>query len=181
MNNLNFLRECVNCHNKVLPTNDNLCPSCKKQIDALETKTQLPNTQVIFKKERIGCITFYLLTLMILGGLSIIYYLYVLLFQFNSYLQRMRIYYPSINEFTLILLILLSIPSFINIVALWKWKKWGFYGGLITITIVFILLLGSLRNILLVISMFIGGVIGFILFLIIINIGGAKSLWKQLD
>ena len=120
-------------------------------------------------KQRHGCLTAWLAIMIAVNFIGAI------LFLVSSASTRRAL--PSETEWTLPASIILMLFNMICAIALFKWKKWGFWGICASSTIVFIVnLSGGLG-----IAPSIIGLVGAILLYAVLHIGKENKGWPQLD
>jgi hypothetical protein len=78
---------------------------------------------------------------------------------------------------TFLILVILGIFNIACAIALWNWKKWGFYGFIASSVASFIINVASGQNI---ISSLVG-LLGIAILYGILNIGGEKQAWTRLE
>jgi hypothetical protein len=88
------------------------------------------------KPERGGCLTAFLIFMLILNPLTALYYL------FSGSTLRQAL--PTLPAWAIPTLAILAIANFVFALAIWKWKKWGLYGFAATSLIVFVINLISI-------------------------------------
>lgn len=127
-------------------------------------------------RQRHGCLTAWLILIMIVNSLSSLSYLFFGVFsnQMNDLLASQGI---SIAPGTYLVLVILGIFNVVCSLALWNWKKWGFYGFIASSVAAFIINVSSGQNI--VSSLL--GLIGIAILYGILNIGGEKQAWSRLE
>lgn len=121
------------------------------------------------KKQRHGCLTTWLIFLIV--GNSIVGLITLLAG------QTIQKTYPTAPDWVFLVLAALSIFRVICAIALWKWKKWGFWGILASTVAAWLINL-SIENLAAVLSP--SGFIGVALLWILLNIGENKA-WSQLE
>jgi uncharacterized membrane protein YfhO len=120
-------------------------------------------------KNRHGCLTAYLVFMMIMNsGAALLY-----LFGADLVLQGM----PNMPEWSFPVLIIMSIFNLVCAVSLFRWKKWGFWGFLASGIIVIIVNL----SIGLSTASALGGIVGIAILYGVLQIGKENKGWPQLD
>ncbi len=120
-------------------------------------------------KNRHGCLTAYLVVMIIANSLAVLMYL------LGS--ASVRQSYPDMPEWALPVLIVLGLFNLVCSIALFQWKKWGFWGFCATSTVAFVVNLSSGLG---------GGptamgLVGLLLLLGVLHIGKKNKGWPQLD
>jgi hypothetical protein len=120
-------------------------------------------------KSRHGCLTVWLVIIIIGSSLSALMYL------FGSEIIRRT--FPDTPGWTFIILIVLSLFNIVCAIALLQWKKWGFWGicasSIAAIIINIVIGLG--------IGYILSGLIGVVLLYAVLQIGKENKGWPQLD
>ena len=120
-------------------------------------------------KNRHGCLTAYLVFMMIMNsGAALLY-----LFGADLVLQGK----PNMPEWSFPVLIIMSIFNLVCAVSLFRWKKWGFWGFLASGIIVIIVNL----SIGLSTASALGGIVGIAILYGVLQIGKENKGWPQLD
>ena len=128
-----------------------------------EEKIQIP-------KNRHGCLTAYLVFMMIMNsGAALLY-----LFGADLVLQGM----PNMPEWSFPVLIIMSIFNLVCAVSLFRWKKWGFWGFVASGLIVIIV---NHMSIGLSTASALGGIVGIAILYGVLQIGKENKGWPQLD
>ncbi len=120
-------------------------------------------------KQRHGCLTAWLV-LMILANAAVAY---IYLFASAAIKQSL----PSAPAWAFLALAIGGVVNIICAIALFQWKKWGFYGFLVTAAVVFGVNLMIGINI--VQALF--GLVGIAILYAVLQIGGDKKGWTQLE
>ena len=119
-------------------------------------------------KRRHGCLTAWL-TLMVAGN-----FILAIFYLVSSASSSRSL--SSGTEWTLPATIILMLFNMVCAIALFKWKKWGFWGICVSSTIVFVVNLSSGLGIIPTLS----GLVGVILLYGVLHIGNEKKGWPQL-
>src|SRR5688500_17923755 len=82
-------------------------------------------------QERGGCLTAWLLVMLLANGFTVISYL----FGFTT----MQQVYPTVHPVIFVLLAGLGIVNLASVYGLWTWKKWGFYLFAISASVVLVI------------------------------------------
>jgi len=98
-----------------------------------ETKPQEPMAQG--PKKRGGCLTAFLIAVMVINPLVGLYYLLAS--------SQVKDAVPSMPDWALPALIIMCFFNFVCAIAIWNWKKWGFYGFLASSIIAFVVNLST--------------------------------------
>lgn len=128
------------------------------------------------QKQRHGCLTAYLIFMIVIGVLTAVTYVLG-----KSALQQMyaEAQMPALPDWVFIVLPAMAIFNVVCAIALFKWKKWGFYGfvisGLVAFGINMSLGLGLATSVL--------GLAGLAILYGVLQIGegGKNKGWPQLD
>lgn len=137
------------------------------------------------QKQRHGCLTIWLVTLMTLylvGTVFVLTFAFspALAFSLNEDLARGMRFVPT---WVLFAYVGLSIIALTCTIALFQWKKWGFW-GLIGLDIVGVIIFTTSFSTLTVESIFLGlgrVVVRMVFFYGILQIGKENKGWPQLD
>jgi len=120
-------------------------------------------------KQRHGCLTTWLVFIIIVNTIGTFVYLVS-----SDIMNQM---FPDTPSMFISLLIILGIINVVCAVALLKWKKWGFHGFIATsITSLIVNLLIGLS---IVQSLF--GLLGVAVLYGVLNIGKDRAAWSQLE
>jgi hypothetical protein len=84
---------------------------------------------------------------------------------------------PNAPAWTFPAFIVMGIANIVFYIALFRWKKWGFY-GLLGTTILSSFISLSLG---VPIAHVIFGVVGFLILCVVLGMGGDKNAWSQLE
>lgn len=118
-------------------------------------------------RKRHGCLTAYLICLVIVTSMSALIFLLISV-------QR---YYPNAPGWTKPMAVILSLTNLAWPFALLRWKRWGFWGfcGSSVVGVVFNLTvgLGMLQSI--------AGLLGILVLYGVLRIGGVHDGWSQLE
>lgn len=128
-----------------------------------------PVPQVPAGKKRHGCLTTWLI-LMIIGN---VYAIFLNLTSMNTIIS-----YYGTSSFMVLFLCALGVLNIVCGVALFKWKKWGFYGFIVSSALVFIINLAIGLNL----YQSIAGLIGIAVLYGVLQIGNQTNKgWPQLE
>ena len=120
-------------------------------------------------KQRHGCLTAFLVVAIIGNAVAVLLYI----FATGTVLQS----FPGASPWTLVVLAVVGILNIVCLIALFKWKKWGFYAALVfsfvTFAVNLVLGVGIIRAIL--------GFIGIAILYGVLQIGGPRKGWTQLE
>ena len=159
---------CPNCGKE--QANDAIfCHNCGQKLNSIiqNNATATPETGNI--KKRHGCLTAYLIFLIVVFAVFVIYYIAAASFV-NSTLR--------LSGWTLPVLIILGLLDIVCAVALFRWKKWGFWGfcALAVVTLIVNISSGS------GIATSLTGLIGIAVMYGVLNIGDKENKgWPQLE
>ena len=120
-------------------------------------------------KQRHGCLTAWLILMIIANSASVLIYL------FGS--SAMRHEFPSAPGWAFPVLAIVGIVNVICSIALFQWKKWGFSGFIATTVVTFAVNLIIGLNILQVLF----GLIGIAILYGVLQIGKERKGWTQLE
>lgn len=70
-------------------------------------------------QERGGCLTIWLLFMVVANTLTALYYIFGL--------STMQQFYPNVSSVLFLLLAACCAVNLISVYGLWTWKRWGFY------------------------------------------------------
>lgn len=126
-----------------------------------------PNPEQL--KQRHGCLTAVLVLMIIANSLTAIFYLFS-----GSTAARSL---PQSSEWALPVLIILGLFNVACAIALLRWKKWGFYGFLLSTIVTFTV------NVAIGLNIFqsILGFLGIAVLYWVLQIGKEKKGWDQLE
>jgi hypothetical protein len=120
-------------------------------------------------KQRHGCLTAWLVLMIVANAAAALLYLLA------GAAIRQKV--PNIPDWALPTLIVVGVVNVVCAVALFRWKKWGFYGFLATSVIAFainlVLGLGIIRAVF--------GFVGVAILYGVLQIGKENKGWPQLD
>lgn len=120
-------------------------------------------------KTRHGCLTAFLILIIIANSATALMYL------FRGVAIRQSI--PNMPGFAIPLLIVMALFNLLCAIALFRWKKWGFWGfcgsSIVALTLNLYLGLG--------IGPSLGGLVGLLLLFGVLHIGKENKGWPQLD
>ena len=169
---------CPNC-GKEQANNAIFCHNCGQKLRPIEQDTK--QEQSILQnnasgtpetgktKKRHGCLTAYLIFLIVVASGVVIYYITAASFV-NSTL--------GLSGWTLPVLVVLGLLDIVCAIALFRWKKWGFWGfcALAVVTLIVNISSGS------GIATSLTGLIGIAVMYGVLNIGDKDNKgWPQLD
>ena len=120
-------------------------------------------------KQRHGCLTAYLILMIIANSLTSLVYLVGG--------QSLRQQFPQMPTWAIPVLAALGLVNLTCAIALWRWKKWGFFGFIGSSLAAFVI------NLMVGISIYhaLIGVIGFVILFGVLHIGKEKNGWNQLE
>lgn len=124
-----------------------------------------PQINFSSQKKRHGCLTAWLILLMIANPVSALIYI----LGGNSYSYLPGWYVP--------LVIILSLLNLTSAIALFKWKKWGFW----TISAVTVIMFFINLSIGLGFASSVSGLVGIAILYGVLNIGNENKGWPQLE
>ena len=127
-------------------------------------------------KKRHGCLTAWLI-LMIIAN-SAIAFGYLIGVDRSIVFTKLKESYPNAPGWTFPLLTVLSLINLACAIALFNWKKWGFWGFCATSVIVLIINLSTGVKIL---PSSMGGLVGIALLYGVLHIGKEDKGWPQLE
>lgn len=127
------------------------------------------------KKERHGCLTAYLAFILIVNFLIFGFYAVSVVFPLVP-LSSFSFLTVDVKTFFLVVTVI-QVFHITCIIALLRWKKWGFWG----IVVVSLGMFGINLFVGLDIGQSISGLFGMVLLWLILQIGGDKKGWSQLD
>lgn len=134
----------------------------------MTTPTQYPTNQPPTQKHRHGCLTAYLVFMIVANSASALIYL------LGSETIRRNV--PNMPEWAFPVLIVMGIFNLVCAVALFRWKKWGFWGFVASAVVTFFL---NLR-----IGLGLGsalfGLLGVAILYGVLHIGNENKGWSQL-
>lgn len=120
-------------------------------------------------KQRHGCLTTWLVLMIVINSVTALMYL------FGSEMIGKSL--PSAPGWMFPVLAVASLFNVACAVALFKWKKWGFYGFVVTSVVALVVNLmlgiGPLQSVL--------GLVGLAILYGVLQIGGEKKGWSQLE
>lgn len=123
-------------------------------------------------KSRHGCLTTWLALMIIANALTVLSY--VILMLPRGAVQSVRLHTPA---WALLVLAVSCMANVIFAVALFKWKRWGFFGLLVTTILALVINLRiGIKPALVVL-----GLCGIVILYAVLQIGGEKKGWDQLD
>jgi len=121
------------------------------------------------QKKRHGCLTAWLGLMLILNSGT------VLLYVLGS--AAIRQYYPSAPDWAFLALILLGVLNIVFTVALFRWKKWGFWGAVATSALTMVVNLVMGLNMVQAMQ----GLIGLAILFGVLQIGKESKGWQLLE
>jgi len=121
------------------------------------------------EKQRHGCLTAWLLLIIVANaGVALLYMLGSAAIRHNL---------PNLPTWFFPLFILGAIANIVFAIGLFRWKKWAFWGALVMSLIIFIVNLSLGIN---VVSALLG-LAGIAILYLVLQIGGEKKGWTQLE
>ena len=120
-------------------------------------------------KQRHGCLTASLILMIIVNSLTAPIYL------LGS--KAIRQHLPTIPDWMFTVLVLMSTANLVCAIALFKWKKWGFFGFAGTSIICFVMNLVAGFNMIQALL----GLLGPVILYGVLQIGKEKKAWPQLE
>ena len=124
------------------------------------------------EKKRHGCLTAYLIVMIIANSAIVLIYLFFLLI--SGTIQQSL---PDIPVWAIPVLCVFGIFNLICVIALFKWKKWGFWGFCASAVIIFIINLAIGLGI----GQSVLGLLGVAILFGVLQIGKENKGWPQLD
>ena len=115
------------------------------------------------ERKRGGCLTAWLILMLIANPLVAVYYL--------AAGHTVKQALPNLPEYAIPLLIFLGIANFVFALAIWSWKKWGMYGFACSAAIAFIINLTNLG-----VGPSLLGLVGVGILVALVS-----PVWKQMD
>jgi hypothetical protein len=121
------------------------------------------------QKQRHGCLTAWLILMIIGNSASALMYLLG-----GGFVKQSL---PDMPDWALPILIVFSLFNLVCAIALFKWKKWGFWGFCVSSIVALVInIIIGIR-----ISMSLGGLIGVALLYGVLHIGKENKGWPQLE
>ena len=121
------------------------------------------------QKHRHGCLTAYLVLMIIANSATALIYLVAS--------EAIRRNVPNMPEWALLVLIAGSIFNLVCAIALLRWKKWGFWGFVVSTVVIFVVNIS--------IGVGVGstlvGLLGVAILYGVLHIGKETKGWSQLD
>jgi len=121
------------------------------------------------KKQRHGCLTAWLILMIIANSLVALMYLFGI--------GAIRKHFPDAPDWAFPVLAVLGIVNLVCAIALFSWKKWGFFGFAATSVVALIVNLTVGLNI---IQAFLG-LVGIAILYGVLHIGKENKGWPQLE
>jgi hypothetical protein len=120
-------------------------------------------------KKRHVCLTAWLILMIIANALMSLTYL------MGS--QSIRQQFPQAPPWVFTVLGVMALINLVCALALWKWKKWGFYGFVASSLVAFVI------NLMVGVTIYraLFGVIGFVILFGILQLGKENKGWTQLE
>lgn len=115
------------------------------------------------KSKRSGCLTAFLILMLIVNPLTGLYYLFA-----GSTLKQSL---PTLPGWFIPVMAVLSILIFATAIGIWKWKRWGVYGFVVTSMAIF-----AVNTIVIGVFNSSFGLIGVVILLFLI-----RPVWQQMD
>ena len=120
-------------------------------------------------KKRHGCLTAYLIFMMIANTLAIVAYA-----GFGAAIQKAN---PGMPDWAMLVLPMFGVLNVVCAIGLFKLRKWGFWGFVISAAVVFFINIAIGLNILQALF----GLVGIAIIYGVLQIGGENKGWTQLD
>ena len=120
-------------------------------------------------KKRHGCLTAFLILMVIANSLGAVIYLLG-----SSFIKQNM---PGMPSWVILITGIFSVFNFACAIALFKWKKWGFWGFLIS-SIIALFINSSIG---LGIGQSLSGLLGIAILYGVLHIGKENKGWSQLD
>jgi hypothetical protein len=121
------------------------------------------------EKQRHGCLTAWLVLMIIANSATALIYLFAS--------GTIRQTFPDAPAGIFPLLAILGIFNVVCSIALFKWKKWGFYGFMVSSIVALIINLIIGLNI----AQSLGGLIGVAILYGVLKIGKERAAWPRLE
>ncbi|MEM8828568.1 MAG: hypothetical protein AAGE96_04325 [Cyanobacteria bacterium P01_G01_bin.19] len=121
------------------------------------------------KKRRHGCLTAWLIFMILANSVSALIYL--------LQAEAIRELSPNLPGWSFPVLIGISMFNLVCAIALFRWKKWGFWGFLSSSIAAFILNLSLGLGI----GTSLSGLIGILILYGLLNLGDSNKGWSQLE
>lgn len=138
-------------------------------FNSLGNSDETEGIQTNEKKQRHGCLTAWLVLMIIGNSVSMLMYL------FGSELIKKS--FPDAPSWSMPVLVIMGIANVIFAVALFKWRMWGFVGSVGSSIIVFFINLsigvGILQSI--------GGILGVAILYGVLKMGNERAAWPKLE
>lgn len=119
-------------------------------------------------RKRHGCLTAWLVLMLISNLVAVLA---------NAGSASVRQYYPNAPGWAFPALIIVGILNIVFVIALFRWKKWGFWGCAATTVVAFVVNLLVGLNVLTAVI----GLAGPLILFGILQIGGENKGWSQLE
>jgi hypothetical protein len=136
-------------------------------VVTISTSLDPPNVPVEEGKKRHGCLTVYLVSLVVLGLASALLFL----------LSSVPRYFPNAPAWAGPVLLVLSLVNLVWPIAMFRWKKWGFWGFCVSCVV------GIAINIAIGMDVVesVSGFLGILVMYGVLRMGGEKNGWSQLE
>ena len=135
----------------------------------MTTPTQSPTNLSPVQKKRHGCLTAYLVLMIVVNSASALIYL------FGS--EAVRRNAPNMPGWALPVLVVMGIFNLICAIALFRWKKWGFWGFVVSAVAAFFVNLSiGIKP-----GFTLFGLLGVAILYGVLHIGKEEKGWPQLD
>lgn len=141
----------------------------KKKAKTMNPSNPATSNQPTSPKQRHGCLTAYLVLMLLANSGTALVYLVAS--------ESVRQGVPNMPDWAFPVLIAGSLLNFACAIALFKWKRWGFWGFVVTAAIAF----GINLSIGLGIGSALGGLVGVAILYGVLQLGKEKSGWSQLE
>jgi len=122
----------------------------------------------VVEKGRHGCLTAWLVFMIIVNSGTALYYL--------ASGQSVRQLNPAMPDWALPVLILGCVLNVVFAVALFQWKKWGFYGFVCVAVVAMMVNFASGLG-----PFALTGLVGIAVLYAVLRIGGERNAWDNLD
>jgi hypothetical protein len=120
-------------------------------------------------KQRHGCLTAWLILMIIANSLTALMYL------FGS--QAVRQQFPNAPHWAFPVLTILGLVNLACAIALFRWKKWGFFGFVGTSLVAFAI--NMIVGVSIIQALF--GLLGFAILFGVLHLGKENKGWPQLE
>ena len=120
-------------------------------------------------KKRHGCLTAWLILMLVVNSLTALIYLFG-----RDAIQKQL---PNMPTWVFPVLIVMTLFNIVCAIALFRWKKWGFWGFCVSSVVALTVNLSAGLGI----GQSLGGLIGVAIFFGVLQIGKENKGWPQLD